>query len=341
MPPLAITADHHDNGQTLAAVLKNRFKLSWSKAKQTIERRHVRVAGQIVADGAYRVRTGKRITIAVGAIEAKAEGGRWKTEGEKGKAEAGRRKVEEGSTPPSALRLPPLPAPEILFSDDEVVVVYKPAGMTTNRNAEEAAEFGKGQRFLPGTLADRVPVLLSEPKSTVIAVHRIDQGTSGLVVFARNKIAAQHLTRQFKAHSVERKYLALVRGTPVAQRIESQLVDDRGDGRRGSAAEGKKAVTHLKVIEQFDGFALVECQLETGRTHQVRIHLGEAGTPLCGETVYDRPKHGKPLPDGSGAERPMLHAAVLGFEHPKTGEILRFEAEPPADFALVQNACRG
>ena len=91
----------------------------------------------------------------------------------------------------------------------------------------------------------------------------------------------------------------------------------------------------------FGEFALVECRLETGRTHQVRIHLGEAGAPLCGEKVYDRPVNGKPLPDGSGATRPMLHAARLGFVHPDTGEAISWEAPPPDDFADLLERLRG
>jgi 23S rRNA pseudouridine1911/1915/1917 synthase len=134
--------------------------------------------------------------------------------------------------------------------------------------------------------------------------------------------------------------LAIVRGTSTVGRLESVLVRDRGDGRRGSstnpnADDGKHAVTHVTVRQQFAGFALVECRLETGRTHQVRIHLGEAGTPLCGERVYDRSLNGRPLPDESGAARPMLHAVRLGIDHPDTGERMIWESPPPQDFTQV------
>jgi 23S rRNA pseudouridine1911/1915/1917 synthase len=215
-----------------------------------------------------------------------------------------------------------------------VVVVNKPAGLTTMRHAEEADEFGpRGKRFLPKTLADFLPHLLGSPGARVIPVHRLDRDTTGLVVFARTPAAADHLSRQLRKHAVDRRYLALVRGGPADGRIESAFVPDRGDGRRGGGPDGKRAVTHVKVLERLGGFALVECRLETGRTHQVRIHLGEAGAPLCGERVYDRPVNGPPAPDGSGAKRPMLHAARLGFVHPETGEPMRWEAPPPADFA--------
>src|SRR5439155_9451487 len=115
-------------------------------------------------------------------------------------------------------------------------VVEKPAGRTTMRHAHEAAEFGeRGKRLLPPTLADLLPPLLpGKGKSRVIAVHRLDRDTSGLVVFARTAAAARHLGAQFRAHSTERTYLAIVRGRATNQRIESNLVPDRGDGRRGS-----------------------------------------------------------------------------------------------------------
>jgi 23S rRNA pseudouridine1911/1915/1917 synthase len=190
---------------------------------------------------------------------------------------------------------------------------------------------------------DLLPFLMGEPGCRPRAVHRIDRDTSGLVVFARTVRSERHLGEQFRKHSVHRRYLALTRGIPTVRRIESRLVRDRGDGRRGSTVDakgGQRAVTHLTIREKFNGFALVECRLETGRTHQIRIHLGEHGTPLCGETVYDRPVNGKPYPDGSGAKRPMLHAAELGFTHPGTGESMGWVAEPPADFAELLRRLR-
>ena len=219
----------------------------------------------------------------------------------------------------------------------------KPAGVTTVRSAEDREEFGEGQRFLPKTLAEMLPVALGVPDRPVVAVHRLDRDTTGAIVFARDKAVGQKLMAQFRKHTTDRRYLALVRGEPKSGRIESTIVPDRGDGRRGTGTgnEERKAVTHVKVIERFAGFSLVECRLETGRTHQVRIHLGEAGNPLCGETVYDRPVNGQPLPDGSGAARPMLHAAELGFTHPASGERMTFDVPPPLDFAALLAKLRG
>ncbi len=171
------------------------------------------------------------------------------------------------------------------------------------------------------------------------AVHRLDKDTSGLVVFALLSGAERELGKQFRAHTVGRRYLALVRGQAQNARIESNLLRDRGDGRRGSnsSGEGQHAVTHVKVIEELGDYTLVECRPETGRTHQIRIHLGEQGTPLCGEQVYDRPPHGKPLPDGSGAPRPMLHAAHLAIEHPASRRRMEWDAPLPED---MQQALR-
>jgi 23S rRNA pseudouridine1911/1915/1917 synthase len=223
-----------------------------------------------------------------------------------------------------------------------VVVVEKPPGMTTHRHADEAAEFGaRARRFLPPTLADLLPPLLPG-NGPVRAVHRIDRDTSGLVVFARTPEAEAHLGKQFRAHRVARRYLAITRGTPPEGRIESWLVRDRGDGRRGSGSpeKGQRAVTHVRVLEELGSCALVECRLETGRTHQVRIHLGEAGAPLAGERVYDRPLHGAPVPDPSGAPRVALHAARIGFVHPTTGEWREWESPLPDDLEAVRRRLR-
>jgi 23S rRNA pseudouridine1911/1915/1917 synthase len=250
------------------------------------------------------------------------------------------------------VKTPRGPRPVLRFIDEHIVVVEKPAGLTTMRHAEDVEEQGpRARRFLPDTLADLLPGLIAEqvpgPPGKVRAVHRIDKETSGLVVFARTVAAERHLGQQFRAHSTERLYLAIVRGKATSGRIESWLVRDRGDGRRGGApltalprganatplAGGQRAVTHVRVVEELGEYTLVECRLETGRTHQVRIHLGEAGTPLCGEHIYDRPLHGRPCPDGSGLERIALHAATLGFDHPATGKRVRWTSPLPTDLA--------
>jgi 23S rRNA pseudouridine1911/1915/1917 synthase len=232
--------------------------------------------------------------------------------------------------------------PIIRYADTQVVVADKPPGLTTMRHPHEAAEFGaRGKRYLPTTLADLLPGMLGGGHAR--AVHRLDKETSGLVVFARTRQAESHLGAQFRAHSVERLYLAIVRGQAQSQRIESWLVHDRGDGRRGSSAEsgvGQRAVTHVRIVEFLGDYSVVECRLETGRTHQVRIHLGEAGTPICGDHIYDRPIHGRPVSDDSGMSRIALHAATLGFTHPTTGKRLKWTAPMPKDMEQLVRRLR-
>ncbi len=341
MPAIVFVVDRRENGKTLASALKLRYGLSWSQAKRLVAGGHVRVGQQVETEVARRLKVGKRIVIAAGTIELRAA----KKDEPKAKREPAPKQAKPA---PKRDRTPrePVPQLDIIYSDESIVVVNKPAGLTTMRHQEEAEEFGEhGQRFLTRTLAGLLPGALGSPDRRVFAVHRLDRDTSGLVVFARTPAAADHLMTQFRKHSVERKYIALTRGIPSPGGIDSVLVPDRGDGRRGTTrktkpADGKRAVTRVKLVENLGVFAAIECRLETGRTHQVRIHLGEAGTPLCGERIYDRPVNGKPYPDGSGAERPMLHAGRLGFAHPDTGKIMAWDVKPPEDFAALWAALR-
>jgi 23S rRNA pseudouridine1911/1915/1917 synthase len=295
-------------GRAVGEYLSARLALPRPEAQRLLREGHVRLAGSPCLDPGRRVRAGQHVEVRLPT--------------------------------PARSRPPGTAEPVIRIADEHVVVVEKPAGLTTMRHAEDVAEHGaRARRFLPATLADLLPDLLArrEPgrQIRVRAVHRLDKETSGLVVFARTAAAERHLGQQFRAHTTERQYLAVVRGRAQPGRIESWLVRDRGDARRGSGTpgQGQRAVTHVRVVEELGEFTLVECRLETGRTHQVRIHLGEAGTPLCGERVYDRPLHGKPLPDCSGAPRVALHAAVLAFDHPATGERRRWTSPLPRDLS--------
>jgi 23S rRNA pseudouridine1911/1915/1917 synthase len=233
-----------------------------------------------------------------------------------------------------------LPAVEIVHQDGEIVVVHKPAGLTTVRHKSEID--ARSRKYLPPSLVDVLGAMPGlKGGARLRAVHRLDKETSGLVVLARTAGAERKLGEQFRKHTVERSYLALVRGAAKTETIESNFVEDRGDGRRGSSpGPGQRAVTHVELLERLGPFSLVRCRLETGRTHQVRIHLGERGTPLCGERVYDRPLHGRPLPDGSGAARPMLHAATLGIDHPRTGKRMTWSAPQPADMKRLLKQMR-
>jgi 23S rRNA pseudouridine1911/1915/1917 synthase len=171
----------------------------------------------------------------------------------------------------------------------------------------------------------------------VRAVHRLDRDTSGVMVFARTPDAEQKLVRMFAKRDVERAYVAVVHGSAEARTIDTWLVRDRGDGLRGSsplgeAAEGaQRAITHVRPMEHLAGYTIVECRLETGRTHQIRIHLSEMGHRLCGERTYTHGIAGRPQEDTSGAPRQALHAAELAFLHPISGQPLRFRMPLPRD----------
>ena len=165
-------------------------------------------------------------------------------------------------------------------------------------------------------------------------IHRLDKETTGVLVFARTHEAQERLKSQFRFHTTERRYLAIVHGHPKELTYRSNLVVNRGDGLRGSTENanlGKESVTHIEVLERFAQASLIRCRLETGRTHQIRIHLSEAGHPLLGERVYTRGFSGRQL----SAPRVMLHAASLGFDHPLTGARITHELPLPADMADV------
>jgi 23S rRNA pseudouridine1911/1915/1917 synthase len=245
-----------------------------------------------------------------------------------------------------AHRPPPSSADvRVVYLDADVVVVDKPAGMITLRHTAERGWSAERKTRQPA-LDDVLPDLIArqeqlEPKrGGAFSVHRIDRETSGLLVFARTTTAQRALIEQFKTHSVERTYLAVAQGDVAAQTFDSRLVEDRGDGRRGSTSApgaGKRAVTDVRPLERLEGWTLLECRLETGRTHQIRIHLSEAGHPVYGDTKYgpgSGPAQTRPT------DRLALHAATLGFNHPVDGRLLRFESRPPRDFEAMLVALR-
>jgi 23S rRNA pseudouridine1911/1915/1917 synthase len=149
-------------------------------------------------------------------------------------------------------------------------------------------------------------------------------------------LAERELGMQFRKHSVVRRYLAVVPGILAARTITSHLVQDRGDGRRGSTQLpnlGKEAITHISVEERLVGYTLLSCRLETGRTHQIRIHLSEAGHPVCGDKVYCKRATGELFEDRSLAPRLALHATELGFVHPASTEPMHWSMPLPGDLA--------
>lgn len=175
-------------------------------------------------------------------------------------------------------------------------------------------------------------------------VHRLDKGTSGLMVVARHPRAREKLKEQFAEHSIEREYVALCVGVVAQKTFETLHGRHPKDRMRFSSKvkTGKRAVTHVRPLEKFGKHATyVACRLETGRTHQIRVHLSDNGTPILGDPLYGKPPKSEALKSAAASiDRPALHARVLGFIHPMTGEKMRFESEPPADFQLALTMLR-
>jgi 23S rRNA pseudouridine1911/1915/1917 synthase len=222
----------------------------------------------------------------------------------------------------------------VLYEDRHILIVDKPAGLLTQPTPARERD----------TLLERAGRYLARTRGLVRPyvgiVHRLDQETSGVILLVCTPSALRPFQALFREHAIERLYLAVVEGViePARGTIDLQLVADRGDGRRGAAPsldQGVRAVTHYETIGQFGRTAAqVACRLETGRTHQIRIHLTEIGHPVIGDRVYRprvlpgvRPRPAFPVP----FSRQALHAHALGFIHPLTGQGLRVEAALPAD----------
>jgi 23S rRNA pseudouridine1911/1915/1917 synthase len=218
----------------------------------------------------------------------------------------------------------------VLHEDRHVLVVDKPAGVLTlpTPARERDTLIERAGRYLAIRHGVRSPF--------VGVVHRLDKDTSGALALARSPEAVRAFQALFRSHDIERQYLAVVEGSPPRESgtIDLPLVTDRGDLRRGVArapGEGRPAVTHYRVVERFGPVAaLVACWLETGRTHQIRIHLAEVGHPVVGDAVY-RPR-ARPR-SKARFHRQALHAQTLGFRHPLTDQDVRVEAPLPADLA--------
>jgi 23S rRNA pseudouridine1911/1915/1917 synthase len=233
---------------------------------------------------------------------------------------------------PSATAAQDIPL-TIVYEDDALLVVDKPAGLVVH---PAAGNFdGTMVNALLHHCAGRLSGIGGVARPGI--VHRIDKDTSGLLVVAKTDPAHEFLSRQFAAHSVERRYTAVVAGVPVppAGRIDAPLARSAANRQKiavVAAGRGKHAVTHYRTITPFRGAAQVECRLETGRTHQIRVHMASIGHALLGDASYGRtPGRLAALLQQSGFARQALHAATLGFVHPTTQEKLSFAAALPAD----------
>ena len=246
--------------------------------------------------------------------------------------------AQAGAAETSAL--PEAIALAIIHEDAEVIVIDKPAGLVVHPGS------GNWQGTLLNALLHHCPGLASIPRAGI--VHRLDKDTSGLLVVARTLLAQTSLVRQMQERTVHREYLALVHGRLERDgEVEAPLGRDPANRvRMAVVGAGKEARTHYRVLEKFDGTTLLECRLDTGRTHQIRVHMQSIGHALVGDPVYRNRRlnrtSGTTAAGGAVAKFPRqaLHAARLEFVHPGTGQSARFESPLPEDFRLLLKAMR-
>jgi 23S rRNA pseudouridine1911/1915/1917 synthase len=220
---------------------------------------------------------------------------------------------------------------DVVFEDPMLLVINKPVGLVVHPGS------GNPRGTLLNALLHRVPQVAELPRAGI--VHRLDKDTSGLLVVAKTLRAHTDLVRQLQARTVKREYLALVYGEiDRAGTVDAPLArDPHNRTKRTVHSLGKEAVTHYEVVERFPGITLVRCKLETGRTHQIRVHMQHIGHPLVGDTVYSASRRGHhkiPFP------RQALHAERLGLIHPITQEFMQWECPLPPDFASLLDALR-
>jgi 23S rRNA pseudouridine1911/1915/1917 synthase len=297
-------------GLALASAMKRLLSdRSWSQVKRLIATRRVTVNDLLATDPTAPVRGGDRIAIF---------------------ARSRPKPVNERDV-------------RIVHLDEQLLVVDKPPRIIAVRRPEEMdwPEQRKAQQPTLDELLQRIIATRPDaPRGAVVrSVHRLDRDTSGLMIFALSSDAAEALGRLFHSHAIERNYLAIVHGSPPPQRIESWFVRDRGDGLRGSALRGRldpharRAVTHVEPLEQIGPVSLIRCRLETGRTHQIRIHLMERDHMICGDRIYTHRLGESPRIEFNRAPRQALHSAELRFVHPFSNEPLTFQSPLPPDLA--------
>ena len=303
-----------ETGGRLDKALAEASGLSRERVKGLIAEGAVEVAGEVAKSGSAKIAAGTAFTIAL--------------------------------PPPEPLAAEPQDIPlEVVFEDEHLIVVNKPAGMVVHPAA------GNPDGTLVNALLFHCKGQLSGINGVARPgiVHRIDKDTSGLLVVAKSDAAHEGLAKQFADHSIVRRYIAVCAGqpSPPSGTISGRLGRSDRDRKKmavlpDDSSRGKHAVTHYETLQRLDHAALIECRLETGRTHQVRVHCQSIGHPLLGDPVYGRtPKALRGLLDELGFRRQALHAARLGFRHPISAETLDFCAELPSDMReLIDQTAR-
>lgn len=298
---------------------------------------------EIIIDAGQAGERMDRAVVASGAGVSRAILQRWMAEGRvtaEGRALLPKDKAKAGMV----VRIQPAPPPvseaepediplHVLYEDAHLLVLDKPAGLVVHPAP------GHASGTLVNALLHHTQIAQGGDPLRPGVVHRLDKDTSGIMVVARTARAHEGLGALFSSHSIERVYEAICVGAAPQQATYAGLIGRHPTDRKrfsSCVARGKHAVTHLTKLRDLHGASLVRCQLETGRTHQIRVHLSDHGLPLLGDPVYGRrPADERVKAAASRLGRQALHARVLGFRHPITGERLRFETPPPADFVLA------
>jgi 23S rRNA pseudouridine1911/1915/1917 synthase len=292
-------------GERLDAALSRLFGFSRTRAAELI------VAGDVLVDGSLAAKSDR------------VHGGAW---------------LEVTLPPPPVTPMPvaePIPGMKIVYEDDDIVVVNKPIGV-----AAHPTTGWTGQTVIGGLLGTGHRVSTSGAAERQGIVHRLDANTTGAMVVAKSEHAYSHLKRAFKERTVDKRYHALVQGHPDPFRGTVDAPIDRhpsGDGRFAVVAGGKPSVTHYDTIEAFRAASLLDIKLETGRTHQIRVHMAALRHPCVGDLMYGADPT---LAARLGITRQWLHAVSLGFEHPSSGEWLTFTTDYPDDLRRALDIMR-